>query len=152
MFDRHRAGGATTGAIVLLLLMAAAGVWNYNRNLEIEKATDSTRPYKSYATSDVEALRNAYASELESERTDLVHSKSRRGQIDRGKGSIAANVEQFAKTAVTSSAIREAAGNVAERESQIAELDIELELRERFGQGMVRHLKLLLTIDDLFPG
>jgi hypothetical protein len=151
MSDRLRAGNATAGAIVLLLIMSGAGAWNYQRNLQIERSTDSARPYQSYASADLEALRNAYASELESVQADLAHSKSRRGQVSRNNGSIAKNVEQFAQTAVTSSAIRQAAANVAERQSQIAELDTELELRERFGQGMVRHLKLLLKIDDLFP-
>ena len=151
MSDRFRAGNATAGAILLLLIMSGAGAWNYHRNLQIEQSTDSARPYQSYASADLEALRNAYASELESVQADLAHSKSRRGQVSRNNGSIAKNVEQFAQTAVASSAIRQAAANVAERQSQIAELDTELELRERFGQGMVRHLKLLLKIDDLFP-
>lgn len=149
MSTRRCAGSATIGAILLLLAIAGAGVWNYNRNLEIERSFGSTRPYQGYATQDLEALRSAYASELESVRTNLVHTKSRREEVKRD-GSVAANVEQFAKTAVKSAAIREAAGNVADREGQIGELDTELDLRHRFGQGKTRHLKLLLKIDDLF--
>jgi hypothetical protein len=151
MSDRSRAGNATVGAILLLLMMSGAGAWNYHRNLQIEQSADSTRPYQSYASADLEALRNAYASELESVQAELAHSKLRRGQISRNHGSMAKNVAQFDQTAATSSAIRRAAANVAERQSQLTELETELELRERFGQGMVRHLKLLLKIDDLVP-
>jgi len=150
MSDRSRAGNATAGVILLLLVVSGAGAWNYHRNLQIERSADSARPYQSYASADLEALRSAYASELESVQADLAHSKSRRGHVSRNKGSIAKNVEQFDQTAVASSAIRRAAASVAERKSQIAELETELELRERYGQGMARHLKLLLKIDDLF--
>jgi hypothetical protein len=146
MSNRRRAGNTTGGAIVLLLLVAGLGAWNYHRNLQIERESEGSRPYRSYASSDLEALRSAYAMELESVRAELAQTKQRRSQISRNQGSIAKNVEQFAQTAHTSSAIREAAGNVAERESQITELDKELELRSRFGQGMQRHLTLLLTI------
>jgi hypothetical protein len=146
MSDRRRAGNSTGTLVLLLLLIAGAGAWNYHRNLQLEKATEGDRPYRSDATSDLEALRSAYAMELESVRADLAHKKAQRGQISRNEGSIAKNVEQFAQTAHTSSAIREAAGNVAERQSQIEELDKELGVRARFGQGLQRHLTLLLTI------
>jgi hypothetical protein len=35
---------------------------------------------------------------------------------------------------------------VADRQSQIGELDRELSLREQFGVGMMRHVKRLTTI------
>jgi hypothetical protein len=152
MSDRHRTGNALTGVLFLLLLLAAAGAWNYHRNLQIEQAAAAARPYESYATADLEALRKAYVSELASVQAELAHSKSKRGEVSRNHGSIARNVEQFAQTTVTSSAIRRAAANVAERQSQIGELDTELELRERFGQGMSRHVKLLVGVEGLFTG
>ena len=43
-------------------------------------------------------------------------------------------------------AIRMAAANVAEREDQIKELERELDMRSRFGEGLDRHFKRLTTI------
>ena len=146
MSDRSRAGRATGSLLLLLLLVGGAGAWNYHRNLEIEKQTEGLRPYKSYAAEDLEALRSAYAAELEGVRAQLTHARSQRTRVAGDQGSISKNVEQFKRTTRTSAAIREAAGNVAERESQIAQLDEELELRARFGQGLMRHWKRLITI------
>lgn len=146
MSDRRRAGRATESLVLLLLVVTGAGAWNYHRNLQIEKETEGTRPYKSYAASDLEALRGAYGEELEGTRAQLAHAKRQRSRVSRNEGSIAKNVEQFARTARKSSNIRDAAGHVAERQRQIAELERELELRARFGQGMVQHLNRLTTI------
>jgi hypothetical protein len=146
MPDRLRAGGALGSAVALLLVAAAAGAWNYHRNLQIELQAEGPRPYKSYAQMDIEALRSAYAAELAGVRAQLVHAKQQRGRVSRDIGSIAENVEQFAQTTRTSTAIRDAAADVAERKSQIAELDEELEMRTRFGKGMARHLKRLTTL------
>ena len=146
MPDRLRAGGALGSAVALLLVVAAAGAWNYHRNLQIELQTEGPRPYKSYVQMDIEALRSAYAAELAGGRAPHVHAKQQRGRVSRDIGSIAENVEQFAQTTRTSTAIRDAAADVAERESQIAELDEELQMRVRFGKGMARHLKRLTTL------
>ena len=152
MTDRYRTGGALPVVVVLLLAVAGAGAWNYHRNLELERAADPDRRYQSYETQDVQALRDAYRSELESVRADLVRTKGQRDRRAQDTGSIAGNVEQFAETTVRSAAIREAAGDVAEREGQVEELETELELRERFGHRPTRHLKLLTNLDGLFTG
>jgi len=146
MPDRFRAGGALASAVALLLVVAAAGAWNYHRNLQIELQSEGPRPYKGYAQTDVETLRSAYATDLEGVRGQLVHARQQRGQISRHNGSIAGNVEQFAQTTRTSTAIRDATADVAERERRLAELDRELEMRSRFGKGMARHLKRLTAI------
>lgn len=146
MSDRRRAGKATTALILMLLIAGGAGAYNYHRNLQIEKQSEGPRPYKSYAEEDLQALRSAYKTELEGVRAELAHNKRQRSRVDRNAGSMQKNLEQFAQTTRTSAAIREAAGNVADRQSQIEELDRELELRERFGKGLERHLKLLTSI------
>ncbi len=131
---------------MLLLLAAGAGGWNYHRNLEIEKASEGNRPYRSYAVEDLESLRAAYASELESVRANFDSAKRRRARPVGDVGSIAGNVEQFQNTTRASSAIRAAAAGLAESQEQVAELDRELEIRSQFGEGMARHVKLLTTI------
>jgi len=143
---RNQAGRATGGLIVLLLVLTVGGGANYYRNLQIEKATESSRPYQSYATHDLESLRAAYASELASVRASFDSAKRRRARPSGDVGSIAGNVEQFQKTTRASSAIRDAAANVAQSEERVAELDRELALREQLGAGWARHMKLLTTI------
>ena len=144
--DRRRAGRAMGSLLVLLLLVAGLGAWNYHRNWEIEKQTEGIRPYKSYAVEDLEALKSAYSSELAGARSEFEETRRRRVRPTRDGGSMAAHVDQFEATARTSAAIRNAAGELAERQGQISELERELELRTRFGEGLVRHVKRLTTI------
>lgn len=146
MLHRHQSGKATGSLLFLLLLLSAAGGYNYHRNWTIEQETSGPRPYESYAVEDLEALRAAYASELSGVQAQFESAKSRRVRPQRDVGSISDNVAQFQQTAKTSSRIRNAAANVAERQGQIEELDRELELRANLGVGMMRHVKRLTTI------
>ena len=143
---RHQAGRATGSLVLLLLVFIFAGGWNYHRNWQAEKATENDRPYRKYAVDDLESLRDAYASELAGQRAIFDSAKRRRARPLGDIGSISDNVEQFRKTTRASSAIREAAAGVVERESQITALDRELEIRSQFGEGFARHLKRLTTI------
>lgn len=59
MIDRRRAGGAGFLALFLLLLVAA-GAWNYYRNLAAERAVQ--RPFQGYAEADLDALAGALRS------------------------------------------------------------------------------------------
>jgi hypothetical protein len=145
-YDRHRAGNATTSLVVLLLVLVVTGGWNYHRNWQAEKATESSRPYRSYAVADLASLRDAYASELAGIKAKFDSARRRRARPAGDVGSIAGNVEQFQKATRASSAIRRAAADVVQQESQIAALDRELEIRSRFGQGFARHMKRLTTI------
>ena len=132
--------------VLLLLLLSGAGGWNYHRNLLIEQQAEGNRPYSSYKAADLEALREAYKTELAGMRAHFDQAKNQRRRPAGDVGSISGNVAQFQQTTQTSSAIRAAAGGVADREAQIAELDRELEIRERFGEGFTRHVKRLTMI------
>lgn len=143
--NRNQAGRALGSVLLLLLIVAGAGGWNYHRNWEIEKQTEGTRPYKGYAEADLESLRAAYGGDLDQKRSQFDQAKRQRTRPKRDQGSIANNVDQFARTARTSAAIRQAAGDVAAGQGQLAELDREIELRTRFGKGMERHIKRLIT-------
>lgn len=147
MDHRRQAGRATGSALLLLIMLGALGGWNYHRNWQIEQeSTGAKRPYEGYSSKDLESLRSAYESELATMRIRFDAAKRRRTRPKGDQGSIAGNVDQFAKTARTSGMIRDAASGVAEREGQIAELDRELSLRTEFGQGVMRHVKRLTTI------
>ena len=146
MQHRHQSGRATGSLVLLLLVLVGAGGWNYYRNLQLEKASDGDRPYKSYAVEDLESLRAAYAAELEGGRARFDSAKRQRARPTGDVGSIAGNVEQFQITTRASSAIREAAAGVAAQQGQVEQLDRELGLRKQFGEGFARHLKRLTTI------
>lgn len=141
--DRSRAGGATGSLLLLLLLLIGVGGWNYHRNWQIEQQMEATRPYQGYAVADLEALKAAYASELETMQARFDQAQQQRARPTRDRGSLADHVEQFQATSRASAAIRQAAADVAERQHQIGEIDRELETRTRFGQGLMRHARRL---------
>ena len=142
---RREAGKALGSFLLLLVLIAGGGAWNYQRNLQTEEA-QGHRPYASYASEDLEALRSAYGNEVQGGRANLDQAKRNRARPQGDAGSIAGNVAQFQRATRASSAIRQAASQVASGQSQVAELDREIELRERFGEGMERHIKRLTTL------
>lgn len=146
MPNRNQAGRATGSLILLLLMFGVAAGWNYHRNWQLEEATEGARPYQSYAVDDLEALREAYASELHGVRAEFDSAKRNRTRSVRDVGSIAGNIEQFKETTRVSTAIRIAAAGVTEREEQISALEREIEARARFGEGLGRHLKRLTAI------
>ena len=59
---RSRGGGAGPFLVALLLLAGGAGAWNYRRNLALEEG--EYRPYRGYATRDLDALIAASEQEL----------------------------------------------------------------------------------------
>ena len=146
MSHRHQSGRATGSIVLLLALLSGLGAWNYHRNWQIEQETEGPRPYASYASEDLRALRDAFGAEPSGERARFEAAQQQRRRPKGDLGSISGNVDQFAETTRTSRQIRQAAAGVAEHENEIAELDRELELRDRFGQGMMRHVKRLTTI------
>lgn len=143
---RRTAGRASGSLLFLLVLLAGAGGWNYHRNLELERQSEGRRPYESYSTEGIQALRAAFESELGGSEARFEAAKRQRTRPKGDLGSVAANVAQFAKTAQASRAIRRAAAGVAEQQNEIAEIDRELERRANLGEGLMRHVKRLTTI------
>lgn len=146
MSHRSQAGRATGSVVLLLLILTGAGAWNYHRNWQIEKDSEGHRPYESYAVADLSALRDAYEAELVGVRARFEAAKRERVRPQRDVGSMTDNVAQFQRTARTSTAIREAAAHVADRQEQVEALDRELAIRSRFGEGLMRHVKRLTTL------
>lgn len=146
MRSRRQAGKATGSILFLLVLLSAAGGWNYHRNWQIEQESAEKRPYEGYAEGDLQALKQAYQAELATMTARYESARRQRSRPQGDRGSISGNVDQFAQTTRASRNIRSAAAEVAERQDQIAELDRELELRARLGEGLMRHVKRLTTI------
>jgi hypothetical protein len=143
---RRQRGQATGSLILLLVLLLGFGGWNYYRNWQIEREQEGPRPYASYSTTDLESLRAAYTTELETMKQKLGAAKNQRGRVSRQQGTIADHVDQFSRTTRTSSAIRNAAGDLAERQARVQTLDEELAYRASLAEGMMLHLKRLTTL------
>lgn len=148
MDDRRRLAGNTTGSLVfVLVILLAAGAWNYHRNYRRELESAQSRPYSGYSVRDVELLRDAVAAELEVARARLARAQQgRAARTVRDQGSVAGNVRQFDRTARASEALRAASGDVAERESMKAALDRELALRADSASGWMLHLRRLASL------
>lgn len=145
--DARRSAGRVSGSMVLLLLLlVGGGGYNYHRNLEIERQSEGHRPYERYSIEDVQALRDAFESELAGSEAKFAAAKRQRTRPQGDMGSISGNIEQFAETTATSRAIRAAAAGVAERRDALSELDRELEIRANPAQGLMHHLRRLTTI------
>lgn len=143
---RRTAGRANGSLLFLLFLLGGAGGWNYHRNLEIERQFEGHRPYESYSTEDIQALRAAFESELAGSEARFEAVKRQRSRPKGDLGSVSANVAQFAQTAQTSRVIRRAAADVAEQQNEIGELDRELMRRANLREGLMRHVRRLTTI------
>jgi len=143
MDERRIAGNTTAGLALVLLVLVGVGAWNYHRNWTLERASERGRPYAGYSARDVELLRDAVAGELDQKRAVLARAKRGRVGSARDKGAIADNVRQFDRASRAGDAIRDAAGDVAEREQLKAALDHELEVRAGAGTSMALHLARL---------
>jgi hypothetical protein len=144
--DKRRVAGNTMGSLALILvILVGGGAWNYHRNYQLERSSEQGRPYSGYSVREVELLRDAAAAELEAARARFERARRGRAGTARDLGSVASNVRQFDRTTRASGAIRDAAADVAERESLKAALDRELAVRSEMGAGMDIHLRRLTT-------
>lgn len=128
-----------------LAVLTGLGAWNYHRNMQAETQESAPRPFQAYQTTDLEALRAAYAQEVETSQRAYEAQSSRR-QRARGEGLMDERVREFEKIQRTSDRLRDLRADVAEREARLREIDAELELRAGAQAGLSLHLKRLLTI------
>jgi hypothetical protein len=144
--DRRRAGGARVTLLLgLVLVAAAAGAWNYRRNLAAEEAERARRPLSGYSVPELDALAEAYRSEVAqlSRRYD-----SARGQrvATREQGFFGDQIDEYERVRRASGERREAGAELGETEAALR--DVEAELATRGSEGGTTwqiHLRRLLT-------
>lgn len=144
--DRRRgqAGGVLVAALLGIVVLAAAGGWNYRRNLEAEQRDASARPLHGYSTGDLEALADAYRQEISAHAGRYASQKNTRAEA-RDRAHFDEQVDEFEKVQKHSTRVREAGAEVSVREAELARVEAELRARGGVESDLDRHLRLLFT-------
>jgi hypothetical protein len=138
MARRRRKKSRLLPLAVLLAILAGAGAWNYQRALEAEAATP--RPYRGYATADLESLAGAYESELEALRRRAAGTPATR------TASGSDRFGEFERVQRQSRAVRSLAREISEREITLAEIERERSQRARESDRLGLFLRRVFSI------
>ena len=145
MATDKRRGGAATSPALLLLLAIAVGIagWNYQRNLEAERR--EFRPYRGYAEADLDALIEAYSTQLEASETRWNAVSGQRARIAE-KARFDEQVEEFERVQKVSRGSRDVRNRFSDAQATLEELrrGRERQLRERDAWRV--HLRRLATV------
>ena len=127
--------------LVLLAALGAGGWWNYQRNLAKEAA--EPRPLRGYAEADLESLARAYQAEIDSHARRYAAEKASPAPAARSGQLLGEQVQEFERASARGRAIRDAGGDLAEREAALADVRKE-QARRRVDKTQV-FLHRLLT-------
>jgi hypothetical protein len=136
--------GVTILILALLVGLGAAGEYNYKRNQAAEEASGG-RKYRGYSDAEIASLIRAYEREVETLEARYDAAKSREIQT-RGGGLIDQQVEEFERTRKQSAATRSMGADVAQKEAVLRELRREQSMRGGDPDGLMLHLKRLVSI------
>jgi hypothetical protein len=140
-------GGGKTGAILLiLLLLGAVGGWNYHRNWSAEEQEMGPRPLSGYDDEGLAKLAAAYRMEIEA--LERQHAAARGQHAEARKRTfLSESVQEFERVQRSSRQMRGLAGEVAQREGRLREIEKEQQYRDRLAtEGVQLHLGRLLGI------
>jgi hypothetical protein len=132
-------GGAAPLLLAVLALAAGAAAWNYRRNAALEAG--EYRPYRGYATADLDALIAATEQELAQARRDYQRGP-RRPAAGREPALLGDQIREFERVQRASVASRELGGRVLEREAALERLRAERARREPDEGPIARFLRL----------
>lgn len=130
--------------LVVLAAVGGAGAWNYQRN--VAREAKEKGPFGSYSDEQLAALRTAYEAEIEGLAARYDSRKAQPYQAGGGQ-LIAEQVREFERAAARGRAIRDAGGDLAEREAALA--DVKREQAKRGGDPTQIFLKRLTSLDGL---
>ncbi|HBZ71493.1 MAG TPA: hypothetical protein DEP35_17910 [Deltaproteobacteria bacterium] len=140
------ASNAKGGLLLLLLLVGGVGgvgYWNYQRHVEAENS--EPRPFRGYATADLDKMIAAQKPEIARMRTVVENARLGRTEA-RSNGFIAEQVHEFERVHRESSRERELSERLADLE--IMQQQLEKERAKRTGEGegaLQRVLRLAFT-------
>jgi hypothetical protein len=141
---QREAGFGAAGLLFLIVLAAiGAGAWNYHRNLELERASRATRPLAGYTTADLEALADAYRSEVAA-RSARYQGAQKQRAVARDRAYFDEQVREFEKVQRAASRSRDVGGDLAEREAALRDVEQELAARASEAGGWEKHWQRLV--------
>lgn len=108
--------------LLALATLGAAGAWNYRRNLALEEKQRG--PYASYSDAQLTVLAEAYAAEIEKHGAHYAAEKGKRHVAQDGRY-MDERVADFERAATRGRAIRDAGGDLAEREAALRDIEAE---------------------------
>jgi hypothetical protein len=142
--ERRQAGRALLLVLVLILGLVGAGAANYVRNERAEEAAERARPLAGYATSDLEALADAYRQEIATRSRRYEQLRGQRTQA-RDRAYFDQQVGEFEKVQRQSAKVRGAGADLSENEASLQEIEEELRVRAAAPTGTALLLHRLLT-------
>lgn len=137
---------AKNGLLLILVLLGAAGgvgYWNYQRNIAAENS--EPRPFRSYATADLDKMLVAQKAEIARMRTAVENARLGHSEA-RGNGFIAEQVKEFERVHRQVSHERDLSDRLAD--VTVMQQQLEKERAKRAGEGegeLLRVLRLAFT-------
>lgn len=133
MTRMRRDGRVSAGLLLgILLVLAAAGAWNYRRNLAAEQAERAKRPLAGYTTADLEALAGAYRAEVAALSSRYDAARGQRVATEE-QGFFGEQIDEYERVRRRSGQRREAGAELGQGEAALR--DVEAELRARGAEG-----------------
>ena len=140
------ASNTKNGLLLLLLLVGGVGgvgYWNYQRHIAAEDS--EPRPFRGYATADLDKMIAAQKGEIARMRTTVEHARSGHTEA-RSNGFIAEQVHEFERVHRESSRERELSERLTDLEIMQQQLEKERSKRAGEGEGELQHvLRLAFT-------
>ena len=115
--------------VILLVILCAAGGWNYHRNAVIEDAVP--RPYRGYSDEELSQLISAYQDEVEVQMARYRKSTAGKKLTVQDGGLIDDRIDEFERVQGLSKQRRESAYQVTENQILVEQLAQEQVARER---------------------
>ena len=126
--------------LAILFVAAAAGGWNYHRNLGLE--AQQPRPFRTYSEAQLQSLIGAYEQDARALDSRFRATKEVRVGEDGGV-LLDQRVEAFERASAQSARVRSLAGDLSEREAALADLQKELAARREPAYAV--HLRRLVS-------
>jgi hypothetical protein len=128
--------------LVLLLVLAAVGGWNYHRNYQLEQSDRARSPFAGYDTASLNQLAEAYRMELGALEAEYRRMRGAQGGV-RGTQGVAEGIREFERVQSRTQRLRDVTTEVATREARVREIEQELARRESASSGLALHLERL---------
>jgi hypothetical protein len=141
---KKRDVGVAILILVLLVILGAAGEYNYQRNKGAEEQT-APRSYRGYSDAAIAELIDAYQQEIEALESRYDAARNRNLET-RSPGLIDEQIEEFERAQKVGATTRSMGADVAQQEAVLRELRKEQSLRGGTLDSLKLRLRRLLTI------